>query len=288
MDETVRPSSATTSASRRRPGLGPRAVVVGHTVLREPLPVRDYVTRDHSFTLLLRGEVDLTMDGLAIPPERPLMWLVPPGAVCRERCGGLLESRWVAFRSPALVVRRRGTELEVGEGRPTLRVPRWKRLEAAAAAGLVEVYRRLEVSSERHGLADEAETAALLLELLARFLALPALGAEAPGHRALRRFRDLLEQHAFADRRIADLAREAGGSPDHLTALFRRGFGARPVDYRNRLRLSRARELLAAGGMKVKDAARAVGFSDQLYFSRLFRRRYGLSPREVGGGVGPG
>jgi AraC-like DNA-binding protein len=289
MDESVRhPRKRILVPARPSFGLGPEVVFVGHNLVREEsLPGRDYVARNHGLTLLLRGELDLRMDRHAIPPERPLMWLVPAGTVCYERCGSPLESRWAAFRSSALTIRRQGFELELSDGRSALRIPRWKRLDAAAAAGVVELYRRLRDSSERQGLAASAESAALLLELFTRFLELPAVGEQASGHRALRRFRALLEEHAFADRRIADLAREAGGSSDHLGVLFRRRFGARPVDYRNRLRLSRARELLAAGGVKVKDAARAVGFADQLYFSRLFRRRYGLSPREIGRGAGP-
>jgi transcriptional regulator GlxA family with amidase domain len=55
----------------------------------------------------------------------------------------------------------------------------------------------------------------------------------------------------------------------------------RPVAYRTALRLARARELLATTAMNVGAVARATGFADPLYFSRAFRRRFGISPREM-------
>jgi AraC-like DNA-binding protein len=268
---------------------GPEVAHVGHVLLRagqiDTTP-REYTTRQLGLTLVLHGELDLRMDGFPTPEERPLMWLLPAGTAVAECYRKPLESWYVAFRCAGLAMRPRGAQIEVDGGGTALRVPRWKRLDPASAAAMVELYARLKPISERGGLAAAAHASALVLELLGEFLELPDLAPAGAGQRALERFRRLLDEQPFVERRIADLAREAGGSADHLRALFLRRFGIRPVEYRNHRRLARARELLA-GGMKVKDAARAVGFSDPLYFSRRFRRRFGLSPRDVLRGAGP-
>jgi AraC-like DNA-binding protein len=47
-----------------------------------------------------------------------------------------------------------------------------------------------------------------------------------------------------------------------------------------RLRLRRAKELLATSTKNITEIAREVGFEDSLYFSRLFHRREGISPTQ--------
>ncbi len=78
-----------------------------------------------------------------------------------------------------------------------------------------------------------------------------------------------------------DLAAQAGVSADHLRDLFHKRFGVRPVEYRTNLRLARAHELLASSGLNVKEISHQAGYSDPLYFSRVFKQRYGISPSAV-------
>lgn len=63
-------------------------------------------------------------------------------------------------------------------------------------------------------------------------------------------------------------------------ALFKKHYGASPVQYRNRLRLERARELLREGGYTVFEAAYAVGFENLGYFCRYYKRVMGETPSE--------
>jgi AraC-like DNA-binding protein len=125
------------------------------------------------------------------------------------------------------------------------------------------------------------QSGALLTELFCYYLDLPAGEEDSLGHRALSRFQNLLHKHACDDRSLEDLATEAGISADHLRHLFGRRFGMRPLEYRNGLRLSKARDLLVSTDMNVKEAALRSGFTDPLYFSRVFRRRFGITPRDM-------
>jgi AraC-like DNA-binding protein len=67
-------------------------------------------------------------------------------------------------------------------------------------------------------------------------------------------------------------------------ASFRRRFAAEvgmpPRHYQLRQRLRRAKHLLMSDELSVKAVAHALGFGDQLYFSRLFARYEGTSPAE--------
>jgi transcriptional regulator GlxA family with amidase domain len=92
--------------------------------------------------------------------------------------------------------------------------------------------------------------------------------------RRLCRARDLVETE---DRSIAAIARDVGISPFHFIRQFDAVFGETPHQYRTRVRLDRAKRLLAAGA-SVTDACMEVGFSSLGSFSQLFTRRIGVAP----------
>lgn len=62
--------------------------------------------------------------------------------------------------------------------------------------------------------------------------------------------------------------------------LFKTETGISPVDYINRRRISRAESLLTNRRMSIKDVAYSVGYTDQMYFSRVFKRLSGKTPTE--------
>ncbi len=56
--------------------------------------------------------------------------------------------------------------------------------------------------------------------------------------------------------------------------------GVRLTEYINFKRVEKAKELLASSEAKIKDVAADVGIADQLYFTKVFKKQLGLSPRE--------
>ncbi|MEE1941267.1 substrate-binding domain-containing protein [Streptomyces sp. TRM 70361] len=126
----------------------------------------------------------------------------------------------------------------------------------------------------------DAETAALLAAL-AR-CAEP--GGSSRPRDPVRRAVACLERHYRHRLTRRQVARAAGVSEDHLSRLFHRELGLPLWDYLTRLRVRRAKERLRHSGDSVQAVARAVGFHDRAYFSRVFRRVTGVAPhayREV-------
>ncbi len=74
------------------------------------------------------------------------------------------------------------------------------------------------------------------------------------------------------------LAEAIGVSEDHLSRAFHRELGLGVWEFLNRYRIRRARELLSATSLPVGEIASSVGFSDQSYFCRVFRKLSGVSP----------
>ncbi len=79
---------------------------------------------------------------------------------------------------------------------------------------------------------------------------------------------------------LNDLAKRLGYNDQYLGRLFKQHVGISFNEYLNRIKLQNAVDLILDGNIKIIDAALASGFNDVTYFSRVFRKRYGMSPQE--------
>jgi len=78
---------------------------------------------------------------------------------------------------------------------------------------------------------------------------------------------------------LRDVAREVGMTPGHLTTVVRRRTGRTVQEWIIERRMAEARGLLSETDLPVAEVARRVGVPDPGYFSRLFTRAHGISPR---------
>jgi transcriptional regulator GlxA family with amidase domain len=88
-----------------------------------------------------------------------------------------------------------------------------------------------------------------------------------------------LQQHHARPLARWEIAQAVGVSEDYLTRLFNRELGISPWDYLNRYRVRQAKVLLRSTQDSIRAIAQQVGFKDQTYFSRVFNKLTGLSPR---------
>lgn len=79
---------------------------------------------------------------------------------------------------------------------------------------------------------------------------------------------------------LADLARLSGFSVSHLSLLFHRKTSYSPLQYLTHLRIQKACQLLDYTDMKIIQISPKVGFDDALYFTRIFKKHIGMSPKE--------
>lgn len=77
---------------------------------------------------------------------------------------------------------------------------------------------------------------------------------------------------------VAEMVELSGLAERTFKRRFRAATGLSPLEYVHTLRLEEAKQMLEAGDDPVEAVAEAVGYEDSAFFSRLFRRRVGLSP----------
>lgn len=88
-----------------------------------------------------------------------------------------------------------------------------------------------------------------------------------------------IEAHIDRPFALAELAGEAGVSPQYLCLLFRQALNVRPFEYIHAHRINRAKRLLLEDRARpVGDIARACGFESVTYFNQVFKRLATLSP----------
>jgi AraC-like DNA-binding protein len=97
---------------------------------------------------------------------------------------------------------------------------------------------------------------------------------------AIEAIAEALRARAFSPLDLDAFAREFGMAPATLRRRFSAAYGMPPKAYQLRLRLDRAKELLALTDDPVEAVAETVGFTDSFYFSRLFHASEGLSPSD--------
>ena len=79
---------------------------------------------------------------------------------------------------------------------------------------------------------------------------------------------------------LAQMSAFMGYSQSRFCELFKDHTGLPPMEWLIRYRIEKACELLKTGSDAVSDIARKVGFDDPLFFSRVFRKRTGASPKD--------
>ena len=89
-----------------------------------------------------------------------------------------------------------------------------------------------------------------------------------------------MKEHYQRDISLSELAEVAGVSPNYLSRLFKEETGINFVDWLNKLRIEKAVQLMENSTMKIYEIAEKVGFSNYKYFSSIFKKITGHTPKQ--------
>lgn len=145
-------------------------------------------------------------------------------------------------------------------------------------AGLKPLFLRVQelVASDQPDGECQAELSAIFLEVLTRLCSSQKKAGHSDEAVALKEYLDANMNRIVSN---AELAGSIFRSPDYCVKLFGREYGVTPYEYQLREKMNMACHLLSGTHLAVSEVAEAIGYHDARYFSGLFRRRCGLSPR---------
>ncbi len=92
--------------------------------------------------------------------------------------------------------------------------------------------------------------------------------------------KDYLEAHYSEEITLEHMAEQVNISPQYFSKLIKKNTGFNFIDWLSMLRVKKAKELLTNSNYTVKEVCFMVGYKDPNYFSRIFKKRIGLTPSE--------
>ena len=92
--------------------------------------------------------------------------------------------------------------------------------------------------------------------------------------------KDYIEDHYFEPLTLNMVADKVGITPAYLSSLFSQHMGVTLIDYLNEVRIDHACVYLKQNYFKTYEIAYKVGYRDEKYFSKVFRKVKGMTPSE--------
>ncbi len=89
-----------------------------------------------------------------------------------------------------------------------------------------------------------------------------------------------IENHMSEKIKVDDFAKTIGMTSTHISRIFKQETGESLLPYINKQKMLYARHLMKDSQLKIKEIAEAVGFEDQLYFNKVFKKYYNCTPRD--------
>lgn len=120
-----------------------------------------------------------------------------------------------------------------------------------------------------------------LQEIVAQCIRWRIASVSGNGNTVIRKAKDYIDSN-FTDEDISlnKVAENVGLTPTYLSALFKKETKQNFTDYVTGLRIRRAKELLCCTNKLISEIAYEVGFRDYRYFSQIFKKQTGMTPRQ--------
>ena len=94
------------------------------------------------------------------------------------------------------------------------------------------------------------------------------------------RIKSMIQEKLTEDLTVGNIAEDMGMSMYYMCHLFKKTTGITIMDYKNELRIARAKDFLACSDKKITDIALECGFSSASYFSKVFMMSEKISPKQ--------
>lgn len=239
-----------------------------------------HVHRYHTLWLIARGKGTFVIDGVSCTAEPGKLFFISPGMVTERVSDDSdpLEYYFIRFSYAAAYEEHEEWKFAASQDMP---FPLRGMYTIQNPPPILNLCEQIDQLMKRRGQIVAMRRRILFLEILMAIISdFRAQMVTGSTTMAIERTIDYMVTHYRDHITLKDLAGIAGLSVSHYTRLFKQYTNHSPIDYLLHLRMDRAKELLVLSDYKLKAVAQSVGYSDELYFSRLFKKIVGKSPSE--------
>lgn len=223
---------------------------------------------------VLGGKGAFQLEEHGFPLRAGLLLLIRPNAVHGATAASVIKTLDIKFHVPNLVLRR-----------ALLKAPSYADMSESPVPELLE---RIRFEGEHKNPLYRDVCRALMAEIVLLYLrhhsgveekpAAPPDARELVQDPLLRKSLAYIQRNYAGNVGVADIAKALGCCDRSLRLHFRNALGAGPLEYLQRYRLARAKELIEYSDYSLKEIAARVGFKNVQHFSRLFAGSEGKSP----------
>ncbi len=236
--------------------------------------------RHHSLWLITKGSGEVTIDGTKYKLNPGKLVIYKPGMICEKKTSSSnpLEFYFVRFTYAVAYEEKTTWHFEPPE---TTSFPLQGVFSISNSGNMIHELDHIHQLSKRRGptvaMRRKLHFQELLLMIVQEFRSQKIAGNSTM---AIDTTIDYMVTNYHIHMTLTDLAQMAGLSTSHYARLFKEYVGYSPIDYLTHVRIDRAKELLAISDFRIKEISQSVGYQDELYFSRIFKRIVGVSPTQ--------
>lgn len=107
-----------------------------------------------------------------------------------------------------------------------------------------------------------------------------SMDSDNQSNRFVREAKEYMQEHYAEEISLQQVADQIGISGAYLSTMFSQNMNCKFIDYLNQVRIERACVYLEQNMFKTYEIAYRVGFNDEKYFSKVFKKVKGISPKE--------
>jgi len=250
--------------------------------LKDPSGPRRRITRTlqhHELILATGGSGSIIIDGRKYQVQPGMLFYIAPGVQHTfELSGEDLPYVMTVHFSYGFVTLTDGC-LAISNEAPILTIPSGQQLKDCYQ--VEELFKRLVDTWHAKGLGYEFMTKTLLQQLLiAIWQNIRKQDQIDATSLKIEKFIAYMQQNLSKKITLHELSDRVQWSPTYLSRIFKGITGYAVIEYFNKMKMDQAKEYMLGGDMKIKEVAQAVGYTDEFYFSRMFKRIEGMSPSE--------
>lgn len=127
---------------------------------------------------------------------------------------------------------------------------------------------------------SKEEMATMIHQVCKSFIDGYALNKKENGSQIIAEIKSYVSKHYMDDISLDDVAKLVCLNPSYVSGVFRKKSGENFSEYLTNYRIEIAKDLLNDVKYKIVDISYMVGYRDSKYFSRIFKKKVGVNPRD--------